>query len=62
MPNVTEEDYQKRIDTCFSCEYFIKKLNRCGSCGCLVEHKARWKTTTCPKDKWEPQDINEKDD
>tara|TARA_R100000030_G_scaffold58753_1_gene44140 strand:+ start:1332 stop:1439 length:108 start_codon:yes stop_codon:yes gene_type:complete len=34
-------------------------MSRCGACGCLVEHKAKWKTTDCPKGKWKPQ--NEKD-
>ena len=58
MPNVSSEDYQERIDTCFNCEHFLEKLKRCGACGCLVEHKAKWKTTNCPKNKWKAQ--NEK--
>ena len=37
---------------------------RCGMCGCLVEHKAKWKTTTCPDspERWAKQDTisNEK--
>lgn len=29
---------------------------RCGLCGCLLEHKAKWKTTTCPDkpERWKP--------
>lgn len=57
MPNVSEEDYQERIDECFKCEHFLENLNRCGKCGCLVEYKARWKTTKCPIDKWKAQSL-----
>ena len=57
MPSVSEDDYQERLDTCFGCEHFLENLNRCGSCGCLVEYKARWKTTKCPEDKWKQQII-----
>ena len=61
MPSVSSKDYQDRIDTCFSCPHFLENVNRCGACGCLVEYKARWKTTTCPKDHWKKQDIDVKD-
>ena len=35
---------------------------RCTLCGCAVEHKAKWKTTTCPDKptRWKPQLINGK--
>lgn len=35
---------------------------RCGKCGCMVEHKAKWRTTTCPDDpqRWKPQDLKPK--
>ena len=61
MPNVSEEDYQERIDACFKCEHFLEALNRCGKCGCLVEFKARWKTTKCPDDppRWKQQIVGE---
>lgn len=61
MPSVSEDDYQDRIDACFKCEHFLEKLNRCGLCGCLVEYKARWKTTKCPDDppRWKQQIVGE---
>ena len=36
---------------------------RCGSCGCLLEHKARWKTSDCPltPSKW-PKEILTKEE
>ena len=59
MPNVSEEDYQERLDDCFNCEHFLENLNRCGKCGCLVEYKARWKTTKCPIGVWKQQIVGE---
>jgi hypothetical protein len=51
-PNVTPESYAMRLDICNGCEYLKKQSMRCGACGCLLEHKAKWKTAECPKDKW----------
>tara|TARA_R110002012_G_scaffold7040_1_gene33316 strand:+ start:3666 stop:4169 length:504 start_codon:yes stop_codon:yes gene_type:complete len=51
-PNVSAEEYKARLDICKSCEHLIEKTMRCGACGCLLEHKAKWKTTSCPKEKW----------
>ena len=31
---------------------------RCGKCGCLIQHKAKWKTTTCPINKWKAQVVD----
>jgi len=55
-PNVTNKEYTERLETCFSCPNLNKKHMRCVACGCLVEHKAKWKTTTCPDtpSRWKP--------
>ena len=29
--------------------------------GCLLEHKAKWKTADCPKEKWEPQVLSKEE-
>ena len=58
--NVNEEDYAQRLDACKVCPYLKPTHMRCGMCGCLIEHKARWKTASCPdKDvqRWKPQDM-----
>jgi hypothetical protein len=59
-PNVTTEDYVQRLEACNSCEHLIKEKMRCGLCGCLLEHKAKWKTTTCPDKptKWKEQILD----
>ena len=51
-PNVSAEDYADRLDTCKACM-------RCGLCGCMIQHKAKWKTTTCPDkpERWAKQEI-----
>ena len=56
-PNVTTEDYITRLDTCNKCDHFIEKSMRCGKCGCLMEHKAKMKTSDCPIGKWEKQTL-----
>ena len=60
-PNVSPEDYAIRLDTCSGCEHFKKSSMRCGSCGCLLEHKAKWKTADCPMSKWPAQEQPPKD-
>tara|TARA_Y100000593_G_scaffold60835_1_gene112814 strand:+ start:4238 stop:4777 length:540 start_codon:yes stop_codon:yes gene_type:complete len=47
-PNVTSEEYLDRLDACNACPHLMKESMRCGLCGCLIEHKAKWKTTECP--------------
>ena len=58
-PNVSSEDYADRLDVCDACPHLIKQSMRCGLCGCLIEHKAKWQTTTCPDNpqRWKEQTI-----
>tara|TARA_Y100001963_G_C6606570_1_gene365033 strand:- start:33 stop:419 length:387 start_codon:yes stop_codon:yes gene_type:complete len=58
-PNCSQEDYKERLLTCDACPHLMRNVMRCGKCGCLVEHKAKWRTTTCPISKWKPQDISD---
>jgi len=56
-PNVSAENYEKRLEVCNTCPFLIKDAMRCGKCGCMLEHKAKWKTSDCPAipSKWEPE-------
>ena len=56
-PNVSAEDYGDRLDACNSCPHLLKDSMKCGICGCLIENKAKWQTTTCPDTppRWAPQ-------
>ena len=47
-PNVSHSQYTERLDACNKCPNLDKKSMRCTLCGCLIEHKAKWKTTECP--------------
>lgn len=47
-PNVDHNQYLKRLEACNTCPHLRKEDMRCTLCGCAVEHKAKWKTTTCP--------------
>ena len=51
-PSVTEAQYKERLDECDSCPHLIRKEMRCGLCGCMVEHKAKWQTSNCPDKRW----------
>ncbi len=51
-PNVTENEYKDRLSKCNACTWLRKEQMRCGKCGCLVEHKAKWATSTCPDKRW----------
>ena len=55
-PHVSTLEYKKRVDACAACPHLKKDIDRCGLCGCLVEHKAKWATAKCPDDppRWEP--------
>ena len=61
-PNVSTEDYIERLEACNNCEHLIKTTMRCGLCGCLLEHKAKWKTTSCPDKppRWKIQTLDGK--
>ena len=61
-PNVSEENYTNRLAECHTCEHLDKKLMRCKLCGCLIQHKAKWKTTTCPDKppRWAKENIETK--
>ncbi len=48
--------YEKRMETCRSCEHFKSvwkdKVSVCGVCGCLMELKARIAFADCPEGHW----------
>lgn len=58
-PNVSPDDYAVRLDICKKCPHLISKSMRCGKCGCLLQHKAKWRTSDCPINKWPEQDTSD---
>ena len=47
-PSYIPDDYLERLSECKRCPNLKIKHMRCGLCGCLIQHKAKWKTTDCP--------------
>ena len=58
-PITSPVDYAKRLKTCNACPHLNRESFRCGKCGCLLEHKAKWATSTCPDDppRWGPTQV-----
>ena len=57
MHGVSNDDFEKRLDICKSCE-FLDNLNKdnpsCVKCGCLLNIKLSWASEGCPVGKWPP--------
>lgn len=51
MQKVTEEEKQRRLNICQECPHIVNN-SRCGKCGCVLNVKAGWSTSTCPIGKW----------
>ena len=62
-PNVTHKQYLARLEACKKCPHLIAPTMRCGKCGCMLEHKAKWRTTTCPDNpqRWDPLYLSPED-
>lgn len=48
----SEEKSQERLNTCSECEHFDSGQKRCYLCGCFMEYKVKFTSTTCPASKW----------
>lgn len=59
-PNVTEAEYTERVQECDACPHLERENMRCGLCGCYVEHKAKWQTSTCPDNRWKKIVVGER--
>ena len=51
--NVSDENFNKRMAVCQTCDRFDEKKVRCRECGCFLKAKARQAAATCPLDKWD---------
>ena len=52
MQNVTEEQQQERLNICAGCEFIVENASRCGKCGCFLQTKTKWASSSCPIGKW----------
>ena len=49
---VSEEKAIERMNICNECPQFNKDSKRCYMCGCFMEHKIKFKSSSCPVSKW----------
>ena len=49
---LSEEEINKRMDTCKQCEFFYSPSKRCKKCGCFLAFKTSWRSQHCPIGKW----------
>jgi hypothetical protein len=52
MRKVDQDKKEWRLSICKTCPYFKKDTMRCGHCGCFLETKTQWESSTCPIGKW----------
>lgn len=52
MRQVSAEKKAERLNICSSCPFFKSDTMRCGHCGCFLETKTQWESSTCPIKKW----------
>ena len=64
MKTVSTDVYTERLDACNSCPFFQNATKRCGKCGCLLEHKAKWESSDCPDtpSRWKNSNSSSDDD
>jgi hypothetical protein len=48
MPEVGEEERERRLATCRGCEHYRPEQERCGQCGCFLRFKTKWAGEACP--------------
>jgi len=49
---VGEFEQQRRYDMCQVCEHFSHAKKRCQKCGCFMSAKVKFKSASCPVNKW----------
>jgi len=52
QPRTSPEDAEKRLQTCFGCENFLKVTRQCKKCWCFMPAKVTLADAECPIDKW----------
>lgn len=49
---VGKDIQEERLQKCNTCKYYEKKQKRCKLCGCFMEAKVKFASSSCPDDKW----------
>lgn len=51
MKHVEKDMQQERLSICAECPHIVNN-ERCGKCGCFLQTKTKWATSSCPIGKW----------
>jgi len=51
-PRSQEEEMERRLSICRSCEFFKPRTEQCAKCGCFMKLKTKLEKAHCPIDKW----------
>jgi hypothetical protein len=51
-PRSEQEEAQRRLDICMSCEHLNKRMVKCNKCGCFMKLKTTLQGAKCPIGKW----------
>ena len=54
----SEQVKQERLNTCFICDRYDDKRQRCKECGCFVRAKVIFSVNSCPIGKWNSIAVN----
>ena len=49
---VDQEEFDRRMSICESCEFFKKLSKQCKKCGCFMKLKTKIERAHCPIHKW----------
>lgn len=50
--HVSKEEQERRLEICYTCEFWDSSQGRCSKCGCFGAFKTWLATQKCPVDKW----------
>lgn len=50
--HVSKEEQERRLEICYTCEFWDSSQGRCSKCGCFGTFKTWLATQKCPVDKW----------
>lgn len=63
QPGLDGDIVTARLEVCAKCEFLRASAfgDRCSKCGCFVAAKARFRTQTCPLNRWSTADVPAKE-
>ena len=52
LKNVDTDKQKERLAICAECPHIVENGSRCGKCGCFLQVKTKWESSSCPIGKW----------